>query len=1004
MSRDTSDFSFLPTGDRRLDQILSPKGKGFRYRKDRPISLLITGLPGTGKSTLCCQMACSYVESGAAESVGGAVYFTLDEHEEAVASRISSFGFGTGKRIVTLNDIDDLRAANAETLEELRTKGGVIVKRSYQPLSDLPDLSMRLLKEGRQISQNDLNQIISSDRTARAVEDIVVDSSYVKKLLGWKPILLVLDSINAFFETSSATLPRSAIRFLFDGLRQQTGDHLIFVGELEEGALREHYLADAVIMLRSDNSDGARYLSVTKVRDHDVRPASHKMLIKNDGVRVVPQYIPHFPYDAKLSQAEEKLVFGLPLLDQLLVLPIQSELTASDKEQVTTGLIRGSTTVIAGPPGTRKTFLGMQFLSEGLRKRELSILISFNPQEALPSAFFKGSLTNDVKDLLEVYNFEVPTILEEIEDIILRLALEREPLPKRLVLKDFSAVCRRFGIGMVIPMIERLRYLCSVKGITTIIVLTEPQPERTKEIAGRFGQLCDNIISVAFVGERRHRRETLAICLRKFRSVLLPPRFLTYSLDMNNPESSWIVLDDRFLADIVESETGDFTLGSLRVHYFVGGTENFRRLYEYQQHSLRDHFPGDENECPVLLPFGEVDGKVRTQSALQAMRFHPPFARRHRSEVLVFARPWGDILADRLIPVNNMIDDEERMEIEDFHDETTAALRTSDGSILGLPYYINFSTVAYRNDLLKDVHGLDSVLREKINVDTGEIREPLSWDEVFRAGSFASQEHIRKARSVVPFSYDDYNDDSCATFLFSLICSGEFTIEKDACNMLSRLTANPRQLGRIRDWLNYAYQNTAIPLTLLDKINKNTNGNQEIESVFCWTWYSRVMSLRRKYGDSYISCLPIGDGSEVSWSAGTSVLGGWSLGILDGSLNPERAMAAIRLLRSEEAEREMIRLRACIPSRKRLWTGWFPTNEQEIMRSALDRCSIKGYAGISMSLTEAMKRLLGPLGRSLEDRVTNDGKVVVDSRKRVPLPDVDRIIGTLTEELRSAKL
>ncbi len=134
-------------------------------------------------------------------------------------------------------------------------------------------------------------------------------------------------------------------------------------------SLPELTMSDTLVVLGLENVDGhaARTLELRKVRGQAALLGRHGFGIDRDGVRVHPRIESIVqPSGAGLSKVRRP--FGLPELDAML----------------SGGLVCGSSTVVAGPPGTGKTTLGLQFVLEGARRAERGLVFTFRePPELL---------------------------------------------------------------------------------------------------------------------------------------------------------------------------------------------------------------------------------------------------------------------------------------------------------------------------------------------------------------------------------------------------------------------------------------------------------------------------------------------------------------------------------------------------------------------------------------------------------------------------------------------
>jgi circadian clock protein KaiC len=135
-------------------------------------------------------------------------------------------------------------------------------------------------------------------------------------------------------------------------------------------ALPEESLADTVIHLRMEEITRAtvRSLEVVKSRGHDFQMGRHSFkIVDGHGLqvyrRVQAQRKPSRDHAAAFDPTT-RITTGVPGLDPL----------------VNGGYFLGSTTVVAGISGVGKSVMGLQYLAEGARRGERSLMLTLDEQ------------------------------------------------------------------------------------------------------------------------------------------------------------------------------------------------------------------------------------------------------------------------------------------------------------------------------------------------------------------------------------------------------------------------------------------------------------------------------------------------------------------------------------------------------------------------------------------------------------------------------------------------
>lgn len=129
-------------------------------------------------------------------------------------------------------------------------------------------------------------------------------------------------------------------------------------------------VADGIVWLHQsiDRNSMVRKLQVTKVRGQGQIPGLHTFKITDDGLQVFPR-LPK-PRVRETMEPEHQISTGVEGLDELLC----------------GGLPAGHSALVAGPSGSGKSMLAMQYILEGTRRDEAGIIAVF---ERHPSDYLK---------------------------------------------------------------------------------------------------------------------------------------------------------------------------------------------------------------------------------------------------------------------------------------------------------------------------------------------------------------------------------------------------------------------------------------------------------------------------------------------------------------------------------------------------------------------------------------------------------------------------------------
>jgi circadian clock protein KaiC len=180
--------------------------------------------------------------------------------------------------------------------------------------------------------------------------------------------MLIVDGLISAQE--SAPTDREFKKFLHEiqTLADLTGCTVILLTNAERasGFFPEHTMVDGVLHLTDELSEvrSLRHVRVLKLRGSAPVRGLHSVRITDNGLEVRPRIETHFPHAAGVESrpaGSAKLAFGVPELDEML----------------RGGLRPGSITMLLGSSGSGKTVLGMQFIAEGVKRRERAVYFGF---------------------------------------------------------------------------------------------------------------------------------------------------------------------------------------------------------------------------------------------------------------------------------------------------------------------------------------------------------------------------------------------------------------------------------------------------------------------------------------------------------------------------------------------------------------------------------------------------------------------------------------------------
>jgi circadian clock protein KaiC len=189
---------------------------------------------------------------------------------------------------------------------------------------------------------------------------------------------------------------------------------LLTNAERASGFFPEHTMVDGVLHLTDELSElrPLRHVRVLKLRGSAPIRGLHSVRISDQGFEVRPRIetlFPQGPVPEGRVALGSKLAFGMPELDAML----------------RGGLKAGSITMLLGSSGSGKTLMGMQFLSEGLKRGERGVYFGFfEPPDAILAKCQRvgiGGLKDGAErgDLKLVWHRPIEGVIDELGESLI---------------------------------------------------------------------------------------------------------------------------------------------------------------------------------------------------------------------------------------------------------------------------------------------------------------------------------------------------------------------------------------------------------------------------------------------------------------------------------------------------------------------------------------------------------------------------------------------------------
>jgi len=273
-------------------------------------------------------------------------------------------------------------------------------------------------------------------------------------------------------------------------------------------SLPEEFIADTVIQLRTESMERAvqRSIEIVKARGQDYRMGRHSFsIVDGKGIEVYRRV--QAPRDSLREEAaafdpSTRVTTGVPGLDELMG----------------GGLFLGSTTLVVGITGSGKSVMALQYVAEGARRGERSIMLTLDEPRAqmLRNAATVGI---DLKPSIDrglvrlVYDrpqeIEIDRHFLELEKIV------KEFRPQRAVIDSLSTYGSSLGpTGRSFrDFFHAVVALMKEHQVTTIYNHENPELLGMSSVMGPYGvsSLVDNVVLLNWVELGDTFRQALTI-------------------------------------------------------------------------------------------------------------------------------------------------------------------------------------------------------------------------------------------------------------------------------------------------------------------------------------------------------------------------------------------------------------------------------------------------------------------------------------------------------------
>jgi circadian clock protein KaiC len=355
---------------------------------------------------------------------------------------------------------------------------------------------VKMLRYQQQFSFFDFNKVDTCIKFISLATEVqqgdyeLVMAQIMREVETYQPAYVFIDSFRSFIQGAKGDSqhPHVLQSFVQQLVMQMTGWQAttFLVGEYQMDEAERNPIftvADGIIWLNQNmlRNSMVRKLQVIKMRGQEQRSGLHTMRIGKDGIEVFPRTIGAADR-AEHTHSNKRLSVGVPELDKMLG----------------GGLPVGYSMLLVGPSGSGKSILSVEFLAEGARNGEKSIIAQF---EKMPCQVMDAKLDDLVKSgsvaLLNLRQLDL-SIDETMQQLLLKAA---DIGASRIVLDSLSG----FELSLAPEFREDLREslyrmvtVLNAKGIT--LLMTTELEDHYSEL--RFSQHGSAFLVDAIVMQR----------------------------------------------------------------------------------------------------------------------------------------------------------------------------------------------------------------------------------------------------------------------------------------------------------------------------------------------------------------------------------------------------------------------------------------------------------------------------------------------------------------------
>jgi circadian clock protein KaiC len=336
----------------------------------------------------------------------------------------------------------------------------------------LGEPTLKMLRYQQQFAFFDISKVNSAVRFANLTDEALTNDlgnvfdAIVAQIDALSPKIVIVDSFRTLLPQSSSTGATTVQEFIQRLAAKLTSWQAttFLLGEYPETEIRENpvfTMADGLLTMtqRVERNSMVRQVRVLKMRGNAPQPGLHTIRISEKGVQAFPRMLKPIE-EVQTAITPEIISTGISGLDEMLG----------------GGTLRGNGILVAGPAGTGKSTVAIQFVAEGVKRGEPGVVVIF--EETTPKYLDQAkALGFDLEDMIRRGLIEMvyvrPLDLSMDETLYAIQSAVDKIGAKRVVLDSISGLEAALAPAFKADFLESLyRLLGALTGVGITILLT----------------------------------------------------------------------------------------------------------------------------------------------------------------------------------------------------------------------------------------------------------------------------------------------------------------------------------------------------------------------------------------------------------------------------------------------------------------------------------------------------------------------------------------------------